>query len=507
MVANSCNHPLSTWRELLDNRLDRHQSDLLTEHIEICPACRSKFESVCAPPELWTESSQALRDIHDHEKTNAKIEQVDEVRNSTSMPESIDGYVLREVLGYGGMGTVYKAWDPRLYRLVALKVLHPHLAANGTARSRFEREAQSVACISHPHVVPIHDVAADHQPPYLVMAFISGGSLQERIEEHGPLPLVDALRIAVQIAEGLEAAHAQGLIHRDIKPANVLLEARGQRVLISDFGLARALDDAGVTASGFLAGTPQYMSPEQALGQKLDHRSDLFSLGSVLYTMLTGVPPFQGDTAIATLREVAEARPKSAHQHEPRLPQWIQPLLDKFHAPAPDRRIASANEAVSLLRLCLQYVLSPTTASLPSELNTVSNRSRVSPSTMGIIAILFLISLAGGYFAPYWIQKSGWKQASGIDVAIPPGPLATTQKPIDASANSNVIARESSAILLSEDMLAEYLKAEESKLPRDSIGDAPTNTELSEETTIDLELDRLDREIELLIDWMEQTRL
>ncbi len=128
---------------------------------------------------------------------------------------------------------------------MAIKVLHPHLASNGTARSRFEREAQSVACISHPHVVPIHDVAADHQPPYLVMAFVSGGSLQERIEEHGPLPLVDALRIAVQIAEGLEAAHAQGLIHRDIKPANVLLEARGQRVLISDFGLARALDDAG----------------------------------------------------------------------------------------------------------------------------------------------------------------------------------------------------------------------------------------------------------------------
>ncbi len=262
-----------------------------------------------------------------------------------------------------------------------------------------------------------------------------------------------------------------------------------------------------MTASGFLAGTPQYMSPEQALGQKLDHRSDLFSLGSVLYTMLTGVPPFQGDTAIATLREVAEARPKSVHHHEPRLPQWIQPLLDKFHAPAPDRRIASANEAASNLRLCLQHVLSPTTASLPSELTTVSNRWSVSPSTMGIIAILFLISLAGGYFAPYWGQRFGWKQASGIDVAIPPGPPATMQKPIDNSANSNVIARESTAILLGEDMLAESLKAEEPKVPRDSIGDAPTNTKLSEETTIDFELDRLDREIEALIDWMEQTRL
>jgi serine/threonine protein kinase len=200
-------------------------------------------------------------------------------------------YEIQSVIGRGGMGVVFQAHDTKLNRTVAVKVLASEVAANATARKRFLREAQAAAAVSHPHVVEIHSVG-DGEVPHLVMECVDGRSLARRIGESGALEVCEILRIGSQIAAGLASAHKQGLIHRDIKPDNILLENHIERVKITDFGLARAIDDLSVTCTGEIAGTPQYMSPEQAVGEAVDQRSDLFSLGSVLYTMCTGRSPF-----------------------------------------------------------------------------------------------------------------------------------------------------------------------------------------------------------------------
>src|SRR5262249_30845686 len=169
---------------------------------------------------------------------------------------------VREVVGRGGMGIVLQAFDEKLHRVVAIKVLVPALASNAEARQRFVREARAAAAVTHENVIAIHAVEDAGTVPYLVMQFIQGCTLQEKLDRAGPLPLEATLRIGLQTAEGLAAAHKQGLIHRDIKPANILLENGVERVKITDFGLARAGDDASLTQSGYIAGTPLYMSPE-----------------------------------------------------------------------------------------------------------------------------------------------------------------------------------------------------------------------------------------------------
>src|SRR5213078_4677619 len=171
---------------------------------------------------------------------------------------------------------------------------------------RFIREARAAAAVKNEHVVGIYEVQEDAQPPYLVMECIDGISLQDKLDKQGTLGVTEILRIGLQTAEGLAAAHKQGLVHRDIKPANILLENGVERVKITDFGLARAVDDASVTQSGLIAGTPLYMAPEQARGERVDHRSDLFSLGCVLYAMCAGRPPFRAETPYGVLRRINE---------------------------------------------------------------------------------------------------------------------------------------------------------------------------------------------------------
>ena len=214
------------------------------------------------------------------------------------------------------------ALDTKLNRIVAVKVLAPELAANPNARRRFLREAQAAAAVSHPHVVTIHAVDED-KLPYLVMECVVGQSLQEKLDRAGALRLTEILRIGRQVAEGLAAAHQQGLIHRDIKPANILLENGVERVKITDFGLARAADDVAITRAGEVSGTPQYMSPEQARGEHVDQRSDLFSLGCVLYAMCTGRPPFRGDSLAAVIKRVTEDTPRPIAEVNPEIPAWL----------------------------------------------------------------------------------------------------------------------------------------------------------------------------------------
>jgi hypothetical protein len=273
-------------------------------------------------------------------------------------------YDILEVIGRGGMGIVLRAFDEKLLRVVAIKVMAQQLATNATARKRFHREAQAAAAVSHDHVVTIHAVEETTGLPYIAMQYVAGLSLQQRLDRDGPLGLQEILRIGMQTASGLAAAHAQGLVHRDIKPANILLENGVERVKITDFGLARAATEASLTQSGVVAGTPHYMSPEQAEGKTIDQRTDLFSLGSVLYATCTGRAPFRASGTMAVLKRVCEETPTPIRETNPDIPDWLVAIIDKLHAKDPAQRYQSAAEVAELLGRHLAHVQHPSVVPL-----------------------------------------------------------------------------------------------------------------------------------------------
>jgi hypothetical protein len=288
----------------------------------------------------------------------------------------LGGYRVLGPLGTGGMGVVFLAEDLRLRRPVALKVLKPELAARKESRQRFLREAQLAAAVKHDHVATVYQVGEERGVPFLAMELLEGESLAARLEREARLPLAEVLRIGREMAEGLAAAHARGLVHRDIKPGNVWLETpasggpgkgdsppgeRGQspfpgpplaggRVKLLDFGLARSLgDDLHLTRTGMIVGTPSFMAPEQAEGAAVDARSDLFSLGVVLYRMVTGVLPFQGRDALGMLQALATQTPAPARALNPDVPAALSDLIARLLARDPAGRPASAREVADAL--------------------------------------------------------------------------------------------------------------------------------------------------------------
>jgi hypothetical protein len=362
----------------------------LSRHLDKCPQCRELLESLAGGggpgtvtywPSLrgGEQLPEALRQVMDRLKAPPGSEaRKAEAFSSEQMclgfldppaqPAHLGRlglYEVTEVLGRGGFGVVFKAHDPSLNRFVAIKVLAPYLASNVAARKRFAREGRAAAAVSHQHVVAIHAVHECNGLPYLVMEYVPGISLQERLDRSGPLDLKEVLRIGLQTAAGLAAAHAQGLVHRDIKPANILLEHGVERVKITDFGLARAADDASLTQSGVLAGTPQYMAPEQAQGRPLDHRADLFSLGSVLYALCTGRPPFRAPTPLAVLRRICEDAPRPVRDINPEVPAWLEEVIQVLHAKDPDQRFQSAAEVGELLGQHLAHLQQPAAVPRP----------------------------------------------------------------------------------------------------------------------------------------------
>ena len=282
-------------------------------HLENCETCQSKLTTFAGDPDLWHDT-QTLLSAESEPRWQPDLSQCSGVVPETGgSQESVDDRVLKllgvpkhpemlgrlgrydieKIIGSGGMGIVLKAHDSELNRPIAIKILAPHLSHVGAARERFAREGRAAAAVVHEHVVAIYNVEADGTLPFLTMQYVPGHSLQARVDENGPLSVEEILRIGLQAASGLAAAHAHGLVHRDVKPSNILLEDTVERAILTDFGLARAIDDASLTQTGIIAGTPHYMSPEQATGGDIGARSDLFSLGSVLYFMATGHPPFR----------------------------------------------------------------------------------------------------------------------------------------------------------------------------------------------------------------------
>jgi serine/threonine protein kinase/lipoprotein NlpI len=257
-------------------------------------------------------------------------------------------YTIIEELGRGGMGVVYKAEDTKLKRTVALKFLPPELTHVPDVRERFTREAQAAAALDHPNICTVHEFDEAEDKTFISMAYVEGQSLRKKLES-GPLELDEALRIATQVAEGLKEAHTKGVVHRDIKSANIMIDARGL-VKVMDFGLARVAGSTLVTREGMTMGTVTYMSPEQARGREVDHRTDIWSFGVMLYEMITGKLPFQGEHEQAVIYSVLKEKPEPISNLKPDIPKSIEQVVSKALEKDPNKRYQQAEELLDDLK-------------------------------------------------------------------------------------------------------------------------------------------------------------
>ena len=389
--------PVEQVERLAHGPADQPVPEDLCRHLEQCAACRARLEAAAAPEIDWVRVRRVLKE--QPAKPDAGAAQgglsfsLLRLLGPSDDPRAvgkIGPFEVTEVIGSGGMGMVLKARDPALDRHVAIKILAPHLASSATARRRFAREARAAAAVIHDHVIAIYQVSEHQELPYLVMPYLPDPSLQQRLDRDGKLDLESALSIGLQVAGGLEAAHAQGLIHRDVKPANVLLAKGTERAIITDFGLARAADDASLTSSGVLAGTPHYMSPEQARGEPVDFRSDLFSLGSLVFAMLTGQPPVNRELGSETIRTIATQPMPPLRTVAADAPEWAERLVGWLHQPKPEDRPESARQVAETLEQCLKHVRSPQAEGLPERLTRAEETEMGHPKDMRLFSLIAL---------------------------------------------------------------------------------------------------------------------
>lgn len=437
---------ISNWADL-DETSVAYQK--WVEHLSQCKHCQSQMDDTLSADGSAQEFAGILRQSTEQDLTMVpqsttirlrmaatdgdSIEIVSETAgaeapdltflSAASHPEllgRLGRYDVERVIGVGGTGIVFRAFDTELHRVVALKVLAGHLAKNAAARKRFAREAQAAAAVFHPNVLPIYNVEANGEVPFLVMQYVSGQSLQARVDRDGPLPVADTLRIAKQTAEALSAAHAQGLIHRDVKPANILLEDETDRVVLGDFGLARTADDASLTRTGIVAGTPHYMSPEQASGEAISAQSDLFSLGSVAYFMLTGYPPFRAESAMSVLHCVCTKKQTSLQIVNPEVPRELQQVVERLLAKKPKQRFAGAE---SVAGRCEQLLADLHSGRLRLGRGAIEKIGQAAP----MVLLLLLAALGVAGWSAYQTLPGAQEAFSSAEVQNAPPQEATNQ--------------------------------------------------------------------------------
>lgn len=412
--CKSCDH-CHVWREIINTAADQPIPVELMSIAETCQSCQNQIRQLSnTDVAWWNEAKQSWLESElpcstASDQSNITLEfgptlddsaiDVDRISLEFLGPPThpellgrLGRYDILKVIGKGGMGVVLKAFDNELHRMVAIKILADHLASNSSARRRFAREAQAAAAVIHHNVIPIYNVESEEKFPYLVMQFVGGGSLQGKVESEGPLSVEAALRIAKQTSAALSAAHEQGLVHRDVKPANILLDENVERVLLSDFGLARAVDDASFTRTGIVAGTPHYMSPEQAMGNAIGCSSDQFSLGCVIYFMLTGHSPFRATTAMGVLNRICQTAHRPLNQVNPSVPIEVCKLVDRLLAKRPEDRFESVNQ-VELQIDQLLFAIQSGKLSLRSPVGTRVARSVSGLNRMAkIVAVTLLLT-------------------------------------------------------------------------------------------------------------------
>jgi urea transport system substrate-binding protein len=470
--------PPSDLHRLLMRTLSEAESVRLQEHLAGCAACRAIWQTLQGaadaaptPPVLRSADDTnpgeptRLAPPSDIARSSEFSLQGPGSARAASAPESeltravtvypflapahepgelgwLGHYRITAVLGEGGMGFVFDAFDTRLHRRIALKVLKPELAANLNFRERFLQEARVAAALPDDYIITIYAVGLENDVPYLAMKFLHGESLEQRLQRDGRLPIREMLHIGREIALGLSAAHDGGLIHRDIKPANLWLETpppdqRGDsgarlsceyvyRLKILDFGLARPMNDPRkLTATGLIVGTPSYLAPEQARGQPLDHRCDLFALGCVLYRMVTGNLPFDGPDTLAQLAALAFAEPPPIEELAPDVPADLRNLIHQLLAREPAKRPPSARVVAEMLRALEKTDRFPGEfAALTDSVPTARKLERRPPSSSRrrwlLVGGLLGLTLLSG-LAVWWHLRPG-----DAETAVP----AASQEPI-----------------------------------------------------------------------------
>ena len=399
MKQNEKQCPTESLSRFLSDSLTVLENESIELHLESCQQCRAALEMESGGQAFWStmadlsddqidrdwlafaESTNGVKSgqnnstdpvLHHEDRLRAIFPTIKPFLSPSDDPQSagkIGNYEVMGLIGSGGMGVVVKAKDLALDRVVAIKLLAPHLASFETSRERFRREAKAAAAVKHDGIISIHGVDSHHDLPYFVMPYEAGPSLQMRIRRDGKLTIEESLRVAVQVASALHAAHEKGLVHRDIKPSNILLAPGTERALLTDFGLAQVCDQQNITQTGMVSGTPIFMSPEQARGESVDSRSDLFSLGSVIFMMLTGRPPIQSDSAYAIVRQIGGQAMPQLRTVDSSFPAWLERLVDQLHALEPGGRIQSAQELEQLLGQSLAHLQNPTEHRLPESLH------------------------------------------------------------------------------------------------------------------------------------------
>lgn len=396
-----------------DESVDKN--DAICDHIESCVRCQNTLAELGGDATTWDDARQMLTDV-DEPSGSAQSQwqphmPIDlsflEPSGHPEMLGRIGRYDVESVLGRGGMGVVFRAYDSELHRSVALKVMAPEWAASATARQRFAREAQSAASVAHENVIPIYNVQADADLPFLVMQFIPGCTLQRWVKANAPLDVATILRVASQLAEGLAAAHRRGLVHRDIKPANVMVGENTDRVWITDFGLARAADSMTLTQTGVIAGTPHYMSPQQARGEPIDQRSDLFSLGCVFYFLCTGRPPLDADNTLAVLHRIVSDDPIALTEQRDDLPPSLVSLIHQLLDRNAEQRPSDCDAIIQRLGMAQHEYSAGKTARPP--INPFIQRAALTAA-----AITASVTIVG------WCIKQYTKNRPSISIVQPP---------------------------------------------------------------------------------------
>lgn len=372
------------------NELDDVELQSCERHLEWCGSCREQLEMRSADAVIWQSARTfLLDDDFDQQRFGCEGQTANEKGDGAAqllkflaptddphMLGRLGSYEVSGIVGAGGMGIVLKAFEPSLARFVALKVLAPSFWKDHQARERFAREARAAASIVDDNVIEIYGVDEVNEIPFFAMPYLRGDTLQARIDRQGPFRTEEILRVAMQVASGLAAAHAQGLVHRDIKPANILLGTGADRVRITDFGIVRSPSDPNITQSGFVAGTPQFMSPEQVRGESIDGRSDLFSLGSVMYAMCAGRPPFQANSNYELLHKIVSSEFAPLEEMNPAIPDWLAAIVAKLLRPAPADRFQSAAELAQQLEQCLASLQHSTSRALPKTVTRLEAKYR-----------------------------------------------------------------------------------------------------------------------------------
>ncbi|MEM8679234.1 MAG: serine/threonine-protein kinase [Planctomycetota bacterium] len=404
----------------LQERLSEVEESQVIEHIGSCPTCQNTLERLAASEAVWnrlgehlsfgTPESHETCEFNERDRWVARLKEYLSPTDDPQMMGRLGPYEVCGLIGSGSTGIVLKALEPRLNRYVAIKVLSPAYSSLGASRKRFEREARAVAAVANEHVVPIFAVDEHRGIPFIVMQYISGGSLHQRLQKEGPLETCEVARIGLQVATGLAAAHAQGIVHRDVKPANVLLEHTVDRAMVTDFGLARVTDEATMTRSGTIAGTPQYMSPEQARGEGVDQRTDLFSLGSLLYAACTGRAPFRAETVYGVINRVCEATPRPIRELNPKIEPWLSDFIERLMAKHPDDRLATAEEVSEILAGELAHLQNP--SAVPRPRRDWRMRRATPPARYRTAIILALGACL--LLATAWLTAPTWSSALAV---------------------------------------------------------------------------------------------